>query len=79
MIENAGDNLQENSPVLIALNNRLETRLAPTVGQIQTTLASFSSLLSLLPLYDVSGIDLPVFNLNSFGAKNPAKPMEIGR
>ena len=38
-IENVGANLQENSPVLTALNSRLETRLAPTVGQIQTTLA----------------------------------------
>jgi hypothetical protein len=38
-IENVGANLQENSPVLNALNSRLETRLAPTVGQIQTTLA----------------------------------------
>ena len=38
-IETVGSNLQENSPVLTALNSRLETRLAPTVGQIQTTLA----------------------------------------
>lgn len=38
-IENVGANLQENSPVLTALSNRLETRLAPTVGKIQETLA----------------------------------------
>jgi uncharacterized phage infection (PIP) family protein YhgE len=34
-----GGNLQENSPVLTALNTRLETRLAPAVSRIQTTLA----------------------------------------
>lgn len=38
-ITTVGANLQENSPVLTALNNRLETRLAPAVSRIQTTLA----------------------------------------
>jgi hypothetical protein len=38
-IGTVGGNLQENSPVLTALSNRLETRLAPAVGQIQETLA----------------------------------------
>lgn len=38
-IENVGANLQENSPLLTALSNRLETRLAPTVGKIQEALA----------------------------------------
>lgn len=33
-----GQNLQENSPVLTALNDRLETRLGPTVELISTTL-----------------------------------------
>ncbi len=31
--------LQENSPVLVALNNRLETRLAPTVNKIDAAIA----------------------------------------
>ena len=38
-ITTVGANLQENSPVLTALNTRLETRLAPTVSKVQTTLA----------------------------------------
>lgn len=38
-ITTVGANLQENSPVLTALNNRLQTRLAPAVSKIQTTLA----------------------------------------
>ena len=38
-ITTVGANLQENSPVLTALNNRLQTRLAPAVSRIQTTLA----------------------------------------
>lgn len=38
-ITTVGANLQENSPVLAALNNRLQTRLAPAVSRIQTTLA----------------------------------------
>ena len=33
-----GQNLEENSPVLTALNERVETRLAPTVELISTTL-----------------------------------------
>ena len=38
-IGTVGGNLQENSPLLTALSTRLETRLAPTVGKIQETLA----------------------------------------
>ena len=38
-INNIGDHLEENSPVLIALNNRLETRLAPTVAKIDAAIA----------------------------------------
>jgi len=38
-ILDVGDHLQENSPVLVALNNRLETRLAPTVDKIDAAIA----------------------------------------
>lgn len=44
-ITTVGANLQENSPVLTALNNRLETRLAPTVSKVQTALAPVSGAL----------------------------------
>lgn len=38
-INTAAGNLQENHPVLTALNERLETRLGPTVDKVQETLA----------------------------------------
>ena len=38
-IKDISDHLQENSPALVALNNRLETRLAPTVGKIDAAIA----------------------------------------
>ena len=38
-IVDVGDHLQENSPVLVALNSRLETRLAPTVAKIDAAIA----------------------------------------
>jgi len=38
-ILDVSDHLQENSPVLVALNNRLETRLAPTVEKIDAAIA----------------------------------------
>jgi len=38
-INDISDNLQENNPALVALNNRLETRLAPTVGKIDAAIA----------------------------------------
>ncbi len=38
-INTASSNLQENHPVLTALNERLETRLGPTVDKVQETLA----------------------------------------
>lgn len=38
-INTASGNLQENHPVLTALNERLETRLGPTVDKVQETLA----------------------------------------
>jgi hypothetical protein len=38
-IVDLGGNLQENSPLLVALNNRIEARLAPTVNKIQEALA----------------------------------------
>ena len=38
-ISAVGANLQENSPVLTALSNRLQTRLAPTVDSIRQALA----------------------------------------
>ncbi|HEY54421.1 MAG TPA: hypothetical protein G4N94_13305, partial [Caldilineae bacterium] len=38
-IKGISDNLQENSPALVALNNRLETRLAPAVGKIDAAIA----------------------------------------
>ena len=37
-VTSVGQNLQDNSPVLTALNNRVEARLGPTVDQLQTTL-----------------------------------------
>lgn len=39
MVTTAASNLQENKPVLTALSERLDTRLGPTVDNIQQTLA----------------------------------------
>jgi len=39
MVTNAASNLKENKPVLTALSERLDTRLGPTVDNIQQTLA----------------------------------------
>jgi uncharacterized protein YoxC len=44
-INTAASNLQENRPVLTALNERLETRLGPTVDKVQETLAPVQDVL----------------------------------
>lgn len=44
-ISTASSNLQENHPVLTALNERLETRLGPTVDKVQETLAPVQDVL----------------------------------